>query len=144
MRRRQLVPPSICSISRFVFLRFFLRPLSLGLVLLGLAVAWAQDMSTGALRGSGLDAQGAVVTDADIIAICVETGLRYHTATDAAGRFVTRNLLSGLLSTTYEFHEGDECLRSATDAIGHEAEFLGWWQIFYTFRLTSEGKACHN
>src|SRR5579862_3872255 len=48
---------------------------------------WAQDASTGALRGLVLDAQGAVVTDADIVAIRVETGIRYHSATDSEGRF---------------------------------------------------------
>ena len=37
----------------------------------------AQDASTGALRGV-LDAQGAVITNADIVAISVETGVRYH------------------------------------------------------------------
>ena len=34
---------------------------------------WAQDGSTGALRGVVLDAQGAVITNADIVAIRVET-----------------------------------------------------------------------
>ena len=61
-------------------------PYLLSLILLG-GGARAQDASTGALRGVVLDAQGARVTGADIVAIRVETGIRYHAATDAAGRF---------------------------------------------------------
>lgn len=34
-----------------------------------------------------MDAQGAVITNDDIVAIRVETGIRYHTATDSAGRY---------------------------------------------------------
>lgn len=62
----------------FVFLTF----------VVGVTSVWAQDASTGALRGSVVDVQGAPVTNADIVAICVETGVRYHTATDVSGRFV--------------------------------------------------------
>ena len=61
-------------------------PYLLSLILLGDS-ARAQDASTGALRGVVVDAQGARVTRADIVAIRVETGIRYHAATDAAGRF---------------------------------------------------------
>ncbi len=50
-------------------------------------VLWAQDASTGALRGTVVDAQGAVITGADIVAIRVDTGIRYHGATDSEGRF---------------------------------------------------------
>ena len=35
-----------------------------------------------------------------------------------------RILLSGLLSATYEFHEGDEFIRTAADAIFNAPEFL--------------------
>jgi hypothetical protein len=101
-RRRQLFQASICEISRFAFFRFFLRPMILWLVTFGLAAAWAQDASTGALRGSVLDAQGAAVTNADIVAICVETGVRYHTATDVAGRFVMDLLPPGEYSARAE------------------------------------------
>ena len=68
----------------------------------GVTSAWAQDASTGALRGSVLDAQGVAVTNADIVAICVETGVRYHTATDVAGRFVVDLLPPGNYSARAE------------------------------------------
>ena len=112
MRRRQLLLVSTCKISRFAFFRLFLRPLIFGLVIsglmifglmtFGLAVAWAQDASTGGLRGSVLDAQGAAVTNADIVAICVETGVRYHAATDVEGRFVMDLLPPGNYSARAE------------------------------------------
>ncbi|MGA2352987.1 MAG: TonB-dependent receptor [Terriglobales bacterium] len=63
---------------------------------------WAQDASTGALRGMVLDAQGAVITNADIVAIRVETGVRYHSATDSAGRFVLDLLPPGDYSARAE------------------------------------------
>ena len=63
---------------------------------------WAQDGSTGALRGVVLDAQGAVITNADIVAIRVETGVRYHTATDSVGRFTVDLLPPGQYSTRAE------------------------------------------
>jgi len=50
----------------------------------------AQDASTGALRGTVMDAQGAAITAADIVAIRVDTGIRYHSATDSEGRFNAR------------------------------------------------------
>ncbi|MGB8013592.1 MAG: carboxypeptidase regulatory-like domain-containing protein [Terriglobales bacterium] len=65
-------------------------------------LAWGQDASTGALRGVVLDAQGAVITDADIVAIRVETGVRYHSATDSAGRFVVDLLPPGQYSARAE------------------------------------------
>ena len=64
--------------------------------------AFGQDVSTGALRGVVLDAQGAVITSADIVAIRVETGLRYHAATDSAGRFVLDLLPPGQYSARAE------------------------------------------
>jgi len=68
----------------------------------GLVTARAQDASTGALRGVVLDPQGAVVTNADIVAICVETGVRYHAATDIAGQFVVDLLPPGNYSARAE------------------------------------------
>jgi len=59
------------------------------------AISLWQDASTGALRGVVLDAQGAVITNADIVAIRVETGIRYHSATDSAGRFAVDLLPPG-------------------------------------------------
>ena len=47
----------------------------------------AQDASTGALPGTVVDAQGVAITAADIVAIRVDTGIRYHSATDSEGRF---------------------------------------------------------
>jgi hypothetical protein len=94
MDRRRDSPPAI---SRHLLLWMFLV-----LLISGLGVGWAQDASTGALRGSVLDAQGAVVTNADIVAICVETGLRYHAATDVTGRFVVDLLPPGNYSARAE------------------------------------------
>ena len=65
-------------------------------------MAWGQDASTGALRGVVLDAQGAAITNADIVAIRVETGIRYHSATDSAGRFAVDLLPPGQYSARAE------------------------------------------
>jgi carboxypeptidase family protein len=62
----------------------------------------AQDAATGALCGVVLDAQGARVTGADIVAIRMETGIRYHTATDSAGRFLLDLLPPGDYSARAE------------------------------------------
>ena len=64
--------------------------------------AWGQDASTGALRGVVQDAQGAVITNADIVAIRLETGVRYHSATDSAGRFAVDLLPPGEYSARAE------------------------------------------
>ena len=61
-------------------------PYLLTLILAG-NVLWAQDASTGALRGTVFDAQGAAITAADIVAIRVDTGICYHSATNSEGRF---------------------------------------------------------
>lgn len=71
------------------------------LILLG-GGARAQDASTGALRGTVVDAQGAAVTAADIVAIRVDTGIRYHGATDAEGRFILDLLPPGEYSARAE------------------------------------------
>ena len=71
-------------------------------LILAASVAWGQDASTGALRGVVLDAQGAVITTADIVAIRVDTGIRYHSATDSAGRFAVDLLPTGEYSTRAE------------------------------------------
>jgi carboxypeptidase family protein len=63
---------------------------------------WGQDAATGALRGVVLDAQGARVTGADIVAIRMETGIRYYTATDSAGRFLLDLLPPGDYSARAE------------------------------------------
>ena len=48
---------------------------------------WSQDVSTGALRGTVVDSQGAAIVSADVMAVRVENGLRYHVVTDTQGRF---------------------------------------------------------
>ena len=83
-------------------LRSGLGAFALLICILGAAGAWAQDASTGALRGSVLDARGAAVKNADIVAICVETGVRYHTATDSSGRFLVDLLPPGNYSARAE------------------------------------------
>src|SRR5260221_14200181 len=88
-----------CSEPHLVTIRNVLRGIAsrvfLFQLILGACVAWGQDASTGALRGVVLDAQGAAITTADILAIRVETGLRYHSATDSAGRFALDLLPAG-------------------------------------------------
>ena len=97
--RQHIVRQDFPHIARSILLllQIFLLPF-----ILGLTLAWAQDASTGALRGSVLDAQGAAVTNADIVAICVETGVRYHTATDSSGRFLVDLLPPGGYSARAE------------------------------------------
>jgi hypothetical protein len=95
-RRGEPFPLTIRSFFRVVVFSVFL------LQLLLIAIAWAQDASTGALRGVVLDAQGAVITNADIVAIRVETGVRYHSATDSAGRFAVDLLPPGQYSARAE------------------------------------------
>ena len=85
------------NVFRVVVFRVFLFQL-----ILAASVAWGQDASTGALRGVVLDAQGAAITTADIVAIRVETGIRYHSATDSAGRFAVDLLPPGEYSARAE------------------------------------------
>lgn len=111
-RSRWLLDPSCqswignsydCRLIRKNFRRIFLPLFQIGLLALTLGPAvWSQDASTGALRGNVLDAQGVVVTNADIVAICIETGVRYHTATDVAGRFAVDMLPPGKYSARAE------------------------------------------
>src|SRR5271166_3912281 len=91
-RRNELFLSTICNAFCPVIFRLFL--FQLFLILCGCEV-WAQDASTGALRGVVLDSQGAVIVNADIVAIRVETGIRYYSATDSAGRFVVDLLPPG-------------------------------------------------
>jgi hypothetical protein len=96
-RRSEPFLAKIRTVFRVVVFRVFLFQL-----ILAASMAWGQDASTGALRGVVLDAQGAVVTNADIVAIRVETGLRYHSATDSAGRFAVDLLPAGEYSARAE------------------------------------------
>jgi hypothetical protein len=96
-RRAEPFLAVIRNVFRVVVLRLFLFQL----IFVSCGV-WGQDASTGALRGVVLDAQGAVITNADIVAIRVETGIRYHSATDSAGRFVVDLLPPGQYSARAE------------------------------------------
>jgi hypothetical protein len=88
---------TVRKVLRVVVFRVFLFQL----IFVASAV-WGQDASTGALRGVVLDAQGAAITNADIVAIRVETGIRYHSATDSAGRFAVDLLPPGQYSARAE------------------------------------------
>jgi hypothetical protein len=96
-RRGELFVVAIRRVFWVVVFRAFLFQL-----ILITAGAWGQDASTGALRGVVLDAQGAVITNADIVAIRVETGIRYYSSTDSAGRFVVDLLPPGQYSARAE------------------------------------------
>jgi hypothetical protein len=93
--------PSLVTIRR-VSRVFFRSVVFQSLVIVIASVTWGQDASTGALRGLVLDAQAAAITDADIVAIRVETGIRYHSATDSAGRFAVDLLPPGQYSARAE------------------------------------------
>jgi hypothetical protein len=91
----------VLATIRNVFHRVVFRVALFQLILIA-SGSWAQDASAGALRGVVLDAQGAVITNADIVAIRIETGIRYHSATDSAGRFVVDLLPPGQYSARAE------------------------------------------
>ncbi|MBV8052111.1 MAG: carboxypeptidase regulatory-like domain-containing protein, partial [Acidobacteriaceae bacterium] len=57
--------------------------------------AAAQDASTGAVKGTVLDASGGAIPDATVVLINVETGFRYSIATNAEGRFAFEILPPG-------------------------------------------------
>ena len=98
MCRRSLpFQATIEGVFRIVVFGIFLLQL-----ILIVSAASAQDASTGALRGVVLDAHGALITNADIVAIRVETGARYHSATDSAGRFAVDLLPPGQYSARAE------------------------------------------
>ena len=67
-------------------LQFLGIPYLLSLIILSGGIR-AQDASTGALYGTVTDAQGAAISTADVMAVRVDTGLRYHTVTDDSGDF---------------------------------------------------------
>jgi hypothetical protein len=97
MRRRShllFAKQNVCRL--FAFLLYLFPSILIG------SVALAQDASTGALRGIVVDAQGAVITKADVVAIRIETGIRYHSATDSEGRYVLDLLPPGNYSARAE------------------------------------------
>ncbi len=102
-RRNKPFLAGVHSVARVVVLRArCFQLIFIIIIFLIPAGAYGQDASTGALRGVVLDAQGAVITNADIVAIRVETGIRYHSATDSAGRFAVDLLPPGLYSARAE------------------------------------------
>ena len=88
--------------SREILLQLIFISSFITCVVLCAPLALGQDVSTGALRGVVFDAQGAVITNADIVGIRVDTGIRYHSATDSAGRFVVDLLPPGNYSARAE------------------------------------------
>ncbi len=114
----------LIAVFRLFLLQFII-------VLIG-CVVWAQDASTGALRGVVLDAQGAAITNADIVAIRVETGVRYHAGTDSAGRFVVDLLPPGQYSARAEAEGMSPQISPTTRVEVGEATVL-------TFRLAVAG-----
>jgi len=61
---------------------------SVALVLLMMfSPALAQDASTGAVKGTVMDATGGVIVDASVVLVNTATAFRYSIATDAQGRF---------------------------------------------------------
>jgi hypothetical protein len=99
MGRNKPFLATIRAVFRVVGFRRFLFQL---IIILISCRVWGQDASTGALRGVVLDAQGAAITNADIVAIRVETGIRYFSATDSAGRFGVDLLPPGQYSARAE------------------------------------------
>jgi hypothetical protein len=79
----------------------FFIPYLLTLICAG-GVLFAQDGSTGALRGTVVDSQGVAITAADIIAIRLDTGIRFHGATNSEGRFTLDLLPPGEYSARAE------------------------------------------
>jgi len=65
------------------------------LVLLSLCEAAAQDASTGALRGTVVDASGSRIANAGITMVCGPTGFRYSAVSDTNGRFTFELLPPG-------------------------------------------------
>src|SRR5579862_1242287 len=64
-------------------------------VLLLAVSAAAQDASTGAVKGTVVDATGGAIPDATVVLINLQTGFRYSIATDAQGRFAFEMLTPG-------------------------------------------------
>jgi Carboxypeptidase regulatory-like domain len=81
-RRSERFLATIRNAFQVVVFRLFLFQL-----ILTASVTWGQDASTGALRGMVLDAQGTGDHERGHREIRKETGIRYHSATDSAGRF---------------------------------------------------------
>jgi hypothetical protein len=57
--------------------------------------AWSQDASTGAIRGTVVDAAGRPIVDASIVLVDSAQGFRYFVASDSVGQFVFELLPPG-------------------------------------------------
>jgi len=80
---------------RHSYLYLCFRFLPLIAVCLFAASCFAQDASTGALRGTVTDATGGLIGDATIALVNEATGARYAIASDSEGRFVFQLLPPG-------------------------------------------------
>ncbi|MBZ5705158.1 MAG: TonB-dependent receptor [Acidobacteriia bacterium] len=69
--------------------------LSCLLLTLLVTAALGQDASTGAIRGTVTDSSGGLVEWASVVVVNADTGLRYSTASDSAGRFAFELLPPG-------------------------------------------------
>ena len=77
-----------CQAKRIWFLFSPYAGLAVGLTVLALCSAgYAQDASTGALRGTVLDSSGSRIADATITLVSDPTGFRYSISSDSEGRF---------------------------------------------------------
>ena len=74
-----------------------LRPLSFiyTLLVLFLGCAFAQDASTGALRGTVVDSTGSRITGAAVVLVNDATGFRYSVTSNSNGQFVFQLLPPG-------------------------------------------------
>ncbi|MGH9499462.1 MAG: TonB-dependent receptor [Terriglobales bacterium] len=82
--------------AAFFFPDARLRPLSLlGALLVLLGSAFAQDASTGALRGTVLDVTGGRIAGAAVVLVNDATGFRYSTTSNSNGQFVFQLLPPG-------------------------------------------------
>jgi len=65
------------------------------IILLFAATAWAQDASTGAIRGTVSDFTGARIKDSTVAVVNLDTGIRYFATSDSEGRFSVELLPPG-------------------------------------------------
>jgi hypothetical protein len=86
---------SRCADRRFALRVFLNSPFSLVFVSFLLTAAFAQDASTGAIRGTVVDASGGRIAGATIAFVNAATGLRYSYTSDSEGRFAFELLPPG-------------------------------------------------
>ena len=64
------------------------------------SAAWAQTATTGSISGTVVDAQGAALPGATVVAVHVDTGTRYESVTNGEGRFSDVNVRVGRYTIT--------------------------------------------